>query len=253
MNNFMKTKTIKFLCGTVRFLGMWDQPIVLETEDGDVDITDLLYGFIEQNNGKPAKVCDSRDSFVLKIMDSDHVLNMVREFDGGKLNRFGITIENAPDDYVQDENGPKLLDPIFIGGSRSDWSNTELQLERLFTSLSGRNAILEIEDDTLTIKVDKFNDNVPTVFYDNGNNAVLVGNYKAEDVCKPGTDDCCIFLIAGADGFGCAKFNGPSARGLMQRHVDGKMNATRVGNCKCGGRWEGLGAMLKDKSETEKA
>lgn len=245
----MKEKTIKFLKGTVRFVGMWDQPIIMETDEGDVDITDLLYNFMEKNNGKPAKVVAGRDSFSLKIMDSDHVLNMVREFKGDRLECFSISVENAPVNYVGDDNGPKLLDPIYIGGSRSSWSNTLLQLEYLFTSLIGRNAIIEIEEDTLTIRLDQFNDDVPTVFYDKDNNAVLAGNYKAEDVCKPGTNDCCIFLLSSADGFECAKFNGPTSRSLLDRHAKGKMNATRVGNCKCGGRWEGLGESLKHKTD----
>lgn len=229
----MKSKTISYMTGVVTFTGMWN-PIFMTTPEGDeVNISDMIYEFMEKNNMQPAKVVCDRNSFTLKMMESDRVLNILREFDDkGELKRFGIGIE-VPD-----------------GGW--GWTNTQLQLEGLFISLVGRNAILEMEDDTLTVKLDEFNDDVPTVYYDKGNNAVLVGNYKVKDVCKPGTNDCCIFLTASADGFGCSKFNGPTSRVLMNRHAKGEMNATRIGNCKCGGRWEGLGESLKKKEEALK-
>jgi hypothetical protein len=65
------------------------------------------------------------------------------------------------------------------------------------------------------------------------NGDFLLSVEDARRVCRPGTQDCCIFVVAGPDGFGCAKFT-PLAALLIDRNRRGQMRATREGQCKEG-------------------
>jgi len=229
----MKKKTLNVLEGTLSFIGFWDQPIMLDTEcDGPhnsgrrVDIAPIIYDFFEKNNGKSAVAVVGREIFSIKIMDSDRIIQYTREYNGNKLERFGIALA--------------MPEPGF------GWTNTRYEIESRLTELTGRKIVLELDDECLTIKLNIFDDDVPTVYMTHGNSGTLVKNYDAKDVCKPGTTDCCIFLTADKDGFSCEKFNMSMARHLLNRHTEGTMNAKRVGNCKCGGRWEELRKIIKE-------
>lgn len=219
----MKEKTIKYLDGKVKFISMWD-PIYFGTSD----ITEEFFGFLEKAKGKPVNVEYERNRISIKIMESDRFLEFVRTTNGkGETESLSIATQ------VKDGIG---------------WTNTALQFEYTFTSLIGREARLEITEDELTVTVDVHNDDVPQVYYTHGNSSTLSPGYKVEEVCKPGKSDCYIFLTADKDGFSCEKFNGVSARMLLDRYANGKMNSTRLGNCKCSGRWESL----RKKKEDEK-
>ncbi len=215
----METKILTVYKGKLDFRGMWDLPIFITTSKGElVDISVIVYNFFKQNHNVEAVTVEERELLSFKIMKSNKVIKYTREFKGNDLKKFGISTES--------------LDGI-------SWTNTNAQLEYFFMGANNRNIVLELDESfrgELTLKVDKFDDDVPTVFYSSGNKAVLVGDQKPEEICKPGTTDCCIFLVASGNGFECVKFDGYTSRLLLDRYSKGKMNSTRIGNCKCAGR-----------------
>ena len=129
----MKIKTTKFIEGTLRFVGMWDNPIILETEEGDVDIAPIIYKFFEKNNRKPARDINTRNYFSVKLMENvGYVIDYIRELKDGKLDQFVFLLKK----------------PFGFG-----MTNIQLYLESVLTSLSGRHTVLELRDDQITIKV----------------------------------------------------------------------------------------------------
>ena len=133
----MEVKSLKYIEGILRFTGMWDLPIILETtmEEGDVDIAPILFGFFDRNNGKPAKVISETDRFAIKLTKRSHLnINYTCERDNGKLVRFGIMLVMPKD---SDERDVDLKE----GQSRSTMSNTALSIENTLTSLAGRHVV----------------------------------------------------------------------------------------------------------------
>ena len=59
--------------------------------------------------------------------------------------------------------------------------------------------------------------------------AITLIPLEVDSLCGVGTDDCCIFLSIGPDGWNCERLNSPIATELLNRSLLGKMNATRHG------------------------
>jgi hypothetical protein len=104
--------------------------------------------------------------------------------------------------------------------------------------LNGMQIIVTVGDDDKSIKFE--HDTTQTVFelkYTDGNSCKL-SDEDVKNVCKIGTEYCCIFLAVGSKGFSCEKFDSFMARQLLDRHISGTMRASRIGNCKIVGRIE---------------
>jgi hypothetical protein len=74
------------------------------------------------------------------------------------------------------------------------------------------------------------------VWFGGTGNLCPISDDVVKDVCRPGTTNTCIFLVAGGRGFECAKFCSATARGLLDRYHNRNMRASRIGNCKLMGR-----------------
>lgn len=133
------------------------------------------------------------------------------------------------------EQGPDVLGillKISPGFGFSGFSNARVFLEYSLQAMNGRSINVSVNENELSIVP------VDTVFevqYTDGNDCA-VSDANAKRVCKPGTTDCCIFLTMSPKGWMCSKFDGSSARHLLDRLHHKTINATRIGNCTCTGR-----------------
>jgi hypothetical protein len=116
------------------------------------------------------------------------------------------------------------------------WSNVEAYLENIFQRLNSRQVIIKIDKNEFFIQPD-LNEKVFGLFYTNINSCKIEDD-KVKEICKPGSEECCIFLSAGGNGFNCEKFDTYMARMLLHRLKQGIMNAKRIGNCAILGRKE---------------
>ena len=67
------------------------------------------------------------------------------------------------------------------------------------------------------------------VIVDNFTSDIFPTDGEVEKLCKPGTDDCCVWLTMGTEGWQCVNKNRPSS--LNARFEAGETNAKRDG-CK---------------------
>lgn len=199
---------MKQLKGKLRFFSMW-QPITLFTDNGEIDLRDHYEKLFSDLKG-----------------------NGVIQKDG----MHNITIQRDDDskwifDYFQDNDTFRCaMENKESGG----WSNTGLYLANKLQDINGRQVIVDIGYDGISIMADP-QEKVFQLNYTHGNCCRIPAD-KVNEICQPGTGNTCIFLTAGGKGFECLKFSGPSARHLLERHSNGKMNASRIGNCEVVGR-----------------
>lgn len=116
-------------------------------------------------------------------------------------------------------------------------SNIYAYLSHTLQTLNGRSVVLTFNDDMIKISPDIFEKDIYGLYYTNNNYCEISGN-KVKEICKIGTDDCCIFCSVGGNGFECLKFDTHSARLLLHRYSKGLMKANRIGNCEILGRKE---------------
>lgn len=203
---------MKTLQGRLEFISLWDK-IKLTTQTEEIDLRDYYFKLFEQLNGKKAKMLEGSNRNSIEFISdetSDRVINYLND---GK--RIAISIETE---------------------DKVSWSNIGAYLPSTLQTLNGRNVIVNINENSIKISNDP-DENVMGLYYTNGNYCTIPDD-KVKEVCKIGTNDCCIFCSVGANGFSCLKFDSPSARMLLDRYSNKKLNSSRIGDCSILGRKE---------------
>lgn len=211
------------LTGVLTYWG-WQKPWEIESRPGHdqagsdpnvtLDLRDFFWSFAEKHKGALARQDVARDSLAL-VVDSDagHAIDF-------------------------DTRGGGIL---ISGRTVFGFVNVTAYLGLTLQALNSRHVIVTVGDDRFHIRADPDHMNVPEVKYGpyaSGNMCTVPDSYL-KDVCKAGAGlDCCVFLVAGAYGFECAKFSGSLADHLVERKMLGTMHAGRIGNCRCTGRHE---------------
>jgi hypothetical protein len=192
--------------GRLHYLA-WDRPWTLVEDDGQlVDLEPLFWDFAEAHRGSAAVLPMGPDGIALSL---DPLSNRVIHFD---------------------QRGAGIL----LSGQRFDFQNVAAYLAMALERLNGRQVKVRVEPHAFTIEADPA-EPVPQVFYSRDNYGRVPAGEETSR-CKAGQgDECCIFLIAGGEGFECAKFSALS-RVLLDRHAKGEMRAGRIGNCRLAGR-----------------
>jgi len=117
-------------------------------------------------------------------------------------------------------------------------SNIGYYLEMKLQRLNGRKIVANFDKQKRVMKVEPMDDGQVYGLYYTRNNACAIPTDDVKKICQPGTHNCCIFLMAGSEGFECSKFDSSTAGGILARHHANKMNANRIGNCAILGRRE---------------
>lgn len=199
---------MKQLKGKLRFFSMW-QPITLFTDNGEIDLCDHYEKLFTDLKGKGVVQEDGMQNISLRRDDKSEWIF----------------------DYFQDKDSYKCsMENKNSGG----WSNTEWYISNKLQHINGRQVILDIDDDGISIMADP-DEKVFQLNYTHGN-CCRVSAEDAKNICGVGTGSTCIFAAVSGKGFECLKFSGPSARHLLNRHYEKKMNASRIGNCEVVGR-----------------
>ena len=200
------------LNGKLLYMGWFNLPWKLVTDDGEIDLWPVIDKFLTSLNGKRANHKRERDGYMLAANDASE-----------------FAFKYIPGKYVL------LEKPEGFG-----MSNVHAYLDEALGWLSGRMVDIEIEDGKqIKFAADKSEEVYGVYFVGDGNSCEVPSGIE-QTVCKIGQRDCCIFLSlsAGAGGFSCEKFNGPMARILLDRLAKGNMRASRIGNCALIGRRE---------------
>jgi hypothetical protein len=194
------------LKGKLTFLSCFD-PIYVDK----IDIWKLIEDFLIKNNNEKCSLDYSMNSISIKKdetslktikfeHDKDGILCLLQDID-----KFGFT-------------------------------NLISYIENILQNLNSRNVLVNINEEEINICVDVTNDNVYELYYTENNSCEIPGD-KVNEICKPGTENCCIFLTVSKT-FSCEKFNSPIARTLLYKLKQKEMRASRIGNCKLMGRKE---------------
>ena len=215
--------------GRLEYHGMWEKAVIIHTDDGPVNIWDKIHDWMTFANQRVVeKKHDSRDHFELQIVKptgvNDMQLEYTHEMKDGKLYRYGIWSNN--------------IARVMTKGGCTHGTNTFHYFSSALESLNSRNVYFFLNEESISIQEnDEEGDEIHEVKYFDGNTC-FVSDDDAKSVCGIGTTDCCIFASVGSkSGFSCLKFSS-SGRMMLDRHHKGTMNATRIGSCKCTGRWE---------------
>lgn len=201
------------LKGKLTFISLW-HPINLETKDGEIDLRAQIFELFEDLNGKKASMIYGMNNLTITAdEESKYVMKFHRDTNDSESI---IMILNVPDAF--------------------GFSNIGAYLPDILQRLNGMEVIVEIDDKSISFNHDD-NEIVHEIKYSR-NNSCYVPEDDVKNICKRGQKDCCIFLTVSGDGFHCEKFNSHMARILLDRHADGTMNASRIGNCKITGRIE---------------
>lgn len=195
------------ITGRLLYTGWLNRPWRLVPPKGDdIDLFPLVDTALTKWNGQAANHDQTRDSYAL-FLDGESEFDIKYTTDGNaglwKRNGFGF-------------------------------SNIIAYFDCALVWLSGRMVVIEIDDDRIHLAADPAEEVFGLHFTHSNSCAVPDGAERT--VCKISTDDTCIFLCCGADGFSCEKFSGSTARLLLDRHHKGEMNASRIGSCALLGR-----------------
>ncbi len=198
------------LTGVLVFSGSWlNRPWALIQPDGSkIDLYPLINEALLKMNGKPAEHKQDREFYSLMLVDSAEMVV--------KYETDGVALLEKPDGFGMSNIGAYLPDAL--------------------TWLSGRKVEVKFSDNGFKIAADPTEQVFGVQFFGRGNSCRIPEGAE-NSVCKVGTSDCCIFMVAGSDGFTCEKF-GSAGKHLLGRHFEGTMRAPRVGNCACTGREE---------------
>ena len=126
---------------------------------------------------------------------------------------------------------------MYKNATQFGYSNIGAYLPSTLQRINGRTVIVSIDEAGIKIEADP-TEEVYGIYYTGEGNCCAIPEDDLKTVCKPSTDDCCIFLACSGNGFECLKFSGMSARMLLDRYGKKEMNATRIGNCAILGRKE---------------
>jgi hypothetical protein len=199
---------VRKLKGRLQFMGWFNLPWKLVTDDGEIDLWPEVEKFFILLNGKRADHNRAIDGYTL-------FLDKKAEYE----------FCYKPDEQVV------LNNPDEFG-----MSNVHAYLESALGWLSGRLVEIEISETALKFTADK-SEEVYGVYFSH-NNSCKIPDGIEKTICKVGKTDCCIFLSVSSNGFSCEKFNDYTARGLLDRLEKGNIRASRVGNCALLGRKE---------------
>jgi len=194
--------------GKLTFLSFFD-PILVKDDTLSLDILKLIENFLIKNNNERCSFEYSINNFSLKIN------------------------ENYPNTIKFEHDNEGIL-CILKNVNKNSFTNILYYMEDIFRILNSRNIIVNINDSELNVCVDETNDNVYELYYTHNNSCEIQAD-KVKEICKPGTEDCCIFLTVSKT-FMCEKFNSPFARTLLYKLKQKEMRASRIGNCKLMGR-----------------
>lgn len=207
------------LKGKLTFISLW-HPINLETEDSELDLRVQYFGLFRNLNGKKANMKYGMNDLTI-LADEDSEYEMVFE-------KSGDEIESTDTDTIG----------IILKKSGEGWgmSNIGAYLPDALQRLNGMQVIVEVKEDSIAIRHDE-TEEVYEIKYTH-NNSCRIPDEDVKKICKIGKADCCIFCSVSGNGFLCQKFDGHMATHLLNRHAEGTMRASRIGNCKIVGRIE---------------
>jgi hypothetical protein len=205
--------------GKLRFISFW-HPINLETKDGHVDLRVQIFGTFNSLNGKKANMIYGMNNItILADEDSEYELefeNKSGEIELGKNDTLSMILRKS--------------------GGQWGMSNIGSYLPDILQRLNSMQVIVEVDENSISFKHDE-TEEVYKINYTQ-NNSCQIPDDDVKKICKIGEDDCCIFCSAGGNGFMCQKFNSNMASILLDRHIEGTMRASRIGNCMIVGRIE---------------
>lgn len=196
--------------GMLLYMGWFNRPWNLITENGEVDLWPAIDKFLVSLDGMLADHDWTKNSYILRADESSEY-------------RFK---------YILGES--ILLEKLEGFGM----SNVYAYLEGFLAWLSGRMVDIEIEDGNQIKFMANTDESVHGVYFVGEGNSCEIVDGDERNVCKMGQHDCCIFLTIGAGGFFCEKFSGPTARILLDRLAKGSIRASRIGSCEILGRKE---------------
>jgi len=197
------------LKGKLEFISFWD-PIRLISKDGEVDLRTYYFRIFTNLNGKKASM-------------------------SGGINDIKIFADESSDRLMKYENkGETIIMILEEEGPKWGMANLGAYIPDMLQRLNGMMVIVEFNDESIHIYHNE-SEKVYELNY-TYNNSCKIPDDKIHEVCKIGTDDCCIFLTVGGNGFLCEKFNSWMAHILLDRYSKREMNAKRIGNCKIIGR-----------------
>ncbi|MBU6370798.1 MAG: hypothetical protein KGH93_03070 [Patescibacteria group bacterium] len=197
------------LNGRLEFLGLLTGCAV-STEKGKTDLMAEIESLLARLNGKQVS----------------------QEFKDGR--GYKIFSDDTTDEKLKHESVPEYRLALLVGPTGG--VNIYAYLELSLMALNGRSVNAEITDTSFEIAGDP-SEKVHGVHFTDGNSCA-VSEETRESVCKMGKPGCCIFLAYSPEGFACQKFNSPIARVILERHAEGRMRASRIGNCAILGRKE---------------
>ncbi len=199
------------LKGKLTFISLF-HPVELITTEGIVDLRDHLWKLFTDLNGVKASLKQTMNSIEIYADDeSDSRLKFERD------------------------HGNKSILMLLTKEPAWGFSNLAAYIPDMLERLNAMRVIVTLTEHSIKIE----NDPDEKVFELNytHDNSCKVPDDKVKEICKPGTGDCCIFLtMSGGMGWSCEKFSGMLTRTLLQRHAEGTMRASRIGNCKIVGR-----------------
>lgn len=201
---------MKTLRGKLEFISLWD-PIKLQTANETIDLRDYIFPIFEKLNGKRVIMVYDKTLITIK---ADEKSESTFQF-----------IQNKKEDTIS-----------FLLQTSTGFSNLNAYVPSILQILNGRYIVVTIKNDYVSITANP--DQIIYGLYYTKNNSCKVPDEDVKNICQPGTTHCCIFLTVGADGFHCEKFDSYTARNLLHRYNEGKMNATRIGDCELLGRKE---------------
>ncbi len=149
----------------------------------------------------------------------------------GSLNSYSFTADDESEFKLKYKEG---YNPILVTVDKFGFSNLGYYIMEALSRFGGRQVLIAHGGTYFTITPDP-NEEVMLVKF-HKENYCRIPKDKLNEVCKPGTEDCCIFIVCGADSFDCAKFSGSTSRLLLDRYASDNIRASRIGNCALAGR-----------------
>jgi hypothetical protein len=201
----------KLLRGKIEFTSFFDPIKLIFSTGPGMDLRDFIFPTFDKLRSRSVSMNCKIDLFELK-KDPSSIYKL---------------------DYENDEEGIC----IWIVSEKAS-SNIEAYFSSTLQTLNGRNIVVEIGNEYESIKVyPDENENVMGLYYTDCNMCDIPED-KVKSICKPGSEETCIFLTVSGKGFQCSKFDSYFSRLLLSRHIGGTLNAKRIGDCKILGRKE---------------
>lgn len=199
--------------GKIEFLGWWNRPWRLTTDDGkEFDLWTFFENLFQKLNNKPTSMKEEMESFTL------------------------FTDEKSDSDLIFEDRSDSCA-VLLKNRERFGFSNLIAFLEDTFHRINGRKIIVKIEYQKISFAAVPM-EGIFGLYFTEGNSC-RIPEGKENKICKIGQGaETCIFTSISGRGFMCEKFNSYMARMLLDRLAKGNINARRVGNCALLGRKE---------------